>query len=325
MTRLPDRRRFVSSGGALSYVDVGDGPAVLLLHGFPTWSYLWRTLVPVLASRFRVIAADLLGHGESARPDDSRLDVAAQAGYVQELADHLGIDRYAVVGHAHGGGVAQLLIVAGAPVEAAVLLNPIAFDAWPVGAMRDLRERDPSSLTRDAVETWIRQAFVAGMADSSSIAEHDLRAYVVPWTDADGPRAFWRAARALDGGGLTGHEPALGALETPILLLWGEDDPFLPPELGERLNEAIPSSSLGLLPGCGHFVPEEAPETIVPMVSEYLRVRYLHAPHGHAPADGLVMVQLERRPAWVDLAEYDEVDDEPVVPDPSQQEVGPGS
>jgi 2-hydroxymuconate-semialdehyde hydrolase len=325
MTQLPERRRFRSSGGALSYVDVGEGAAVILLHGFPTWSYLWRDLVPVLASRFRVIAVDLLGHGESDHPRDARLDIAAQAGYVGELADHLGVDRYAVVGHAHGGGVAQLLLVAGAPVEAAVLLDPIAFDAWPVGATRELRELDPSTLTPRAVEEWIREAFAAGAVDPSAVGELDLRAYVAPWTDADGPQAFWRAARSLDGAGLMGHEGRFESVGAPILLLWGEDDPFLPPDLGERLNEVLPSSSLGQLPGCGHFLPEEAPETIYPMISEYLRVRYLHAPHGHAPADGLVMLQLERRPAWVDLAEYTEDDDEPIVPDPSSQEVGPGS
>ncbi len=325
MTALPERARFVSSGGDLSFVDVGDGPAVILLHGFPTWSYLWRELVPVLAPRFRVVAVDLLGHGESARPDDARLDLVAQAGYVRELADGLGLSRYAVVGHAHGGGVAQLLIVVGAPVEAAVLLDPIAFDAWPVGATRDLRERDPSTLTPGTVESWIRDALVTGTAEGSSIAEQDLRAYVLPWKGAEGPRAFWRAAQALDGAGLTGLEPVFEALETPVLLLWGEDDPFLPPALGERLNEAIPSSSLGLLPGCGHFLPEEAAETIFPMISEYLRVQYLHVAHGHATTDGLVALQLGRRPAWVDLAEYNEDDDEPIVPDPSQQEVGPGS
>jgi 2-hydroxymuconate-semialdehyde hydrolase len=323
MTSLAGRRRFRSTGGELAYVDVGDGPPVVLLHGFPTSSYLWRGLVPLLAARFRVVAPDLLGYGDSDHPRDAPLDIAAQADYVRELVDHLELDRFALVAHAHGGGVAQLLVLAGAPVETAVLLDPIAFDAWPVGGTRDLRDRDPDSLTGDDVDAWVREAFVAGTVDPSSLREDDLRAYIRPWVKPDGPKALWRAARALDGHGLAGHEAAFASWELPVLLLWGEDDPFLPTELGERLHEAIPSSSLGLVPGCGHFLPEEAPETIFPMISEYLRVRYAHAPHGHEPVDGLVMLQLERRPAWVDLAEHEEEDDEPVVPDPSQQEVGP--
>ena len=66
----------------------------------------------------------------------------------------------------------------------------------------------------------------------------------------------------------------------------------------------MPSSTLGLLPGCGHFLVDEAPDTIGPMIAEYLRARYAHAPHGHGdPHAGVVMLQLERRPPWVDLEE----------------------
>ena len=68
----------------------------------------------------------------------------------------------------------------------------------------------------------------------------------------------------------------------------------------------MPSSTLGLLPGCGHFLVEEAADTLGPMISEYLRARYAHAPHGHGdPNAGIVMLQLERRPPWADLEEYE--------------------
>ncbi len=93
------------------------------------------------------------------------------------------------------------------------------------------------------------------------------------------------------------------------MLLWGEEDPFVPVSVGDALNESITTSTLGLLPGCGHFLVEEASDTIAPLISEYLRAMYLRAPHGHADEKaGVVMLQLERRPPWVDLAE-DEADD----------------
>jgi hypothetical protein len=68
----------------------------------------------------------------------------------------------------------------------------------------------------------------------------------------------------------------------------------------------------------------DAPETLLPMIQEYLRARYLHEPHGHG-AEGVAMLQLERRPPWVDLEPYLEADDEPAVPPPDEQEVGPGA
>ena len=74
------------------------------------------------------------------------------------------------------------------------------------------------------------------------------------------------------------------------------------------ISQAMPSSALGVLPGCGHYLVEEAAEAIVPMIHEYLRARYLHAPHGHDDTSGLVMLQLERRPPWVELEEDERFD-----------------
>jgi len=317
-------RRYASSGGELAYVDVGEGDPVVLLHGFPLSSFTWRDLAPQLAQRTRVIAVDLLGYGDSDLPVDAALDIRAQAGYVGELLGSLGIDRYAVVGHAHGGGVAQLLGLAGG-VEAMVLLAPVAFDAWPAEPIAALQRADAGRMNPRAVEAELRAVLERGAADPSWVAGEVMQGYLAPWVASGGPAAFVRAARGLDGLGLTGHDDAFDAWEFPVLLLCGEQDPYLPVTLAERLNDAMPSSTLGLLPGVGRFVLDEAGPTIVPMIAEWLRVRYLHQPHGHGNAgDGIVMLQLERREALADLAEY-EHDDPPVRYDPNEQEVGPNA
>ena len=108
---------------------------------------------------------------------------------------------------------------------------------------------------------------------------------------------------------------ALAAIDVPVLLLWGEDDREVPVAVAEELNDTIPTSTLGVLPGCGHDLTDEAAATIAPMILEYLRARYLGLSHAevHAGAgghthDGVVRIQLERRPPWVDLAD-DERDD----------------
>jgi pimeloyl-ACP methyl ester carboxylesterase len=104
-------------------------------------------------------------------------------------------------------------------------------------------------------------------------------------------------------------DDALAAFDFPVLLLWGEEDDQVPVAIAEALNDAIPTSTLGLLPGCGHDLLAEAAPTVAPLIFEYLRARYLKTPHGHDHAhDGIVRIQLERRPPWVDLEE-DERDD----------------
>lgn len=107
----------------------------------------------------------------------------------------------------------------------------------------------------------------------------------------------------------------LASFEFPVLLLWGEDDEVVPVAVAEELNDAIPTSTLGLLPGCGHDLTDEAAATVAPMILEYLRARYLKESHAEAHGhdadhahDGVVRIQLERRPPWVDLEE-DERDD----------------
>jgi 2-hydroxymuconate-semialdehyde hydrolase len=299
-------RRARVSGGELAYLDEGEGPPVVLLHGFPLSSFMWREFMPVLSSRFHVIAPDLLGAGASDKPADAPLDIAAQAGYVRELLDTLGVDRFAAIGHGVGGGIAQLLAREGS-LDAMVLLDAVAFDAWPSPPTRDLQATTPDQRTPEIVRAVMRSEFDLGMGYPARLSDDMFGMYASPWEGEAGVEAFFRWVGSLDGAGLEDAASWLADAGFPVLILWGEDDTFQPVASAERLNDAIPTSTLGLLPGCGHFVTEDAPETIAPMIYEYLRARYLKEPHGHA-SEGIVTIQLERRPPWVDLAEYEEDD-----------------
>jgi pimeloyl-ACP methyl ester carboxylesterase len=197
-----------------------DRPIVLLLHDEGRSSDQWREFVPLLESRFRVVAPDL------------------PAADIEAALDHLGTlldgERCGVIGHGTGGALALALAARGG-VDAMVLLD----------APR-----------------------VEGVGDDD-----------------------------------------LASFDFPVLLLWGEDDEVVPVAVAEELNDAIPTSTLGLLPGCGHDLPDEAAATVAPMILEYLRARYLKQSHSEAHGhDGVVRIQLERRPPWLDLEE-DERDD----------------
>ena len=304
MTPAPQRAR--TNGGELAYLDVGAGPPVLLVHGFPQTSAMWADLSGLLAGRFRVIAPDLLGAGDSDQPRDAPLDLAAQSGYLGELLDVLGLARVAAVGEGFGGGIAQRLALDGR-ADALVLLNPVVHGYWPSELARSLLDGRGESDVASAIGSIVD----AGMGHRDRLPDARLREYVRPFEEAGGAAAFLRWVHALDGTGLEDSAEGFARLEIPVLILWGEDDPYAPVEAAEELNEWISTSSLGLLPGCGHFVLEDAIDTIGPMIYEYLRARYLRAPHGHgADPTGAVMIQLERRPAWVDLAEYEDDDDD---------------
>lgn len=267
--------------GDLAYLDEGPtgGEVVVLLHGWPASSFAWRRLTPMLATRFRVLVPELTGE-----------DLRVQTDAVTELLRSLGVARFAAVGHSHGGGVAQLLALAGIGCGALVLIDSIAFDQAPPTGL------DP--------RTFVERGTVE-LADLDAGDLAALSAVTSP------------APAALD---LTPHADAMAAWELPVLVLWGEEDPYLPVALAERLGDVIGSSSVGVVPDSGHFLLEDAFDSVGELIHEYLRSRYLGAPHGH---EGVVMLQMERRPAWVDLAPYEEDDDDAATPDAAGQEVGP--
>ncbi len=274
-----EKRHLKVSGGDLAYVDEGDGPPAVLLHGFPTSSHLWRDLVPILAPRFRAVAPDLLGYGDSDKPEDpAALTVSRQAGYVRELVEALGLADPAVIGHDIGGGVAQLLAL-DLGVRSMVLVDSIAFDSWPIEAVRMLQDADPEGVDESFARAMVGAALDTGMARPTRLSDEDREEYARPWM-AD-PMAVIRAALGIDGRGLVGTEARLGALDVRVLVVWGEEDPFQPAELAERLGEAMLGATVALLPGCSHYVTEDAPEAVHPLIADYLRRVHLDESHAH--------------------------------------------
>jgi 2-hydroxymuconate-semialdehyde hydrolase len=286
VTEPLDRKRVRVSGGELAYVDEGEGPAVLLLHGFPTSAHLWRDLVPILAPRFRAVAPDLMGYGDSDKAPDAAVSVRAQAGYVREMLDALGLERVAVIGHDIGGGIGQLLAFEGL-VETLVLIDSVSLDSWPIEGVRMIQGTEPDSIDEEFVANLVTMTFDLGMGHPARLEDEDREEFIRPWRSD--PPALIRAAQGIDGVGLAGTEDRLASLDIRTLIVWGEDDPFQPSELAERLGELLPGSTVALLPGCSHFVTEDAPEAVLPLVSEYLRTHYLGERHGHA---GPTMVDL---------------------------------
>ena len=286
---------FETSAGPMAYSDEGTGKAVVLLHGFPTSSFLWRNLAPLLATRFRVIVPDLIGYGASSKREDVDLSVTAQAGYVGELLDHLGVgEELAAVGHDVGGGVAQVMAFGGR-AGALVLIDSITFDVWPIEGVRLIQAMEPGDAGVDVAEGLVRIAIDQGMSHKERLTEEAVEAFASPFTAEGGPAALVRAARGIDGVGLVGTEAKLAALGDRLLVLWGEDDPYLSQDEAVRLSDLVPGATVAILPGCSHYLLEDAPQTVGPLIYEWLRLRYQREPHHHAGDSSVpVEVSLER-------------------------------
>jgi len=283
-------------GGRIAYTDAGEGKPVLLLHGFPMSSVLWRRDVPLLAARMRVIVPDLLGYGASEARASADISAAGQARCLRALLAVLGIEELAVVGHGAGGAVALRMALAddGPRVRCLVVMDAPAFDDRPLGGVGMASELLEDVPTPDDVAAAMGRIIEAGVSRAGRVDDETRLAYLEPWL-AD-PSRFVRAGRAALSAGLADLGEPVTLLETPVFLIWGEDDPFVAVETAERLQGELPGSTLALLPGCSHFITEEAPATVGPLVYEYLRSRYLNERHAHAGANGPIPVFLEHPP-----------------------------
>jgi pimeloyl-ACP methyl ester carboxylesterase len=259
--RLGERQ--ATSVGEVAYEVFGEGPSVILVHGTPMRSYLWRNIVPALAEHRSVYVYDLLGYGESEKGEGQDVSIAAQARLLEELVEAWGLEEPAIAGHDIGGGIvlrAQLLegvrfsrvAILDAVVPGPRLSAPRS-STWHVREHAEAYEAMPNHLFGAFFSAYLGEA-------NSNLGGDAFEAYLAPWCGEEGRRAFVRQALQVEERHTGEIEPRLACVEVPVLVVWGEKDGWLDPSLASRLRKEIPGSELKLIQEGGHFVQEDAPE-----------------------------------------------------------------
>ncbi len=263
-------KRFLAVDGArIAHYNQGqgNGPCLLLLHGFPTSSFLWRDVITALRRRYHIIAPDLLGLGDSSGPLDRDHSLRGQAELVEGLLRLYKVDDVLVVGHDIGGGVAQLLATGlSRRVRGLALVSSVAYDNWPVDIVRLLQRlaawrpvwhasvRAGMTRTLGFADSGFRRGVkLAANLDDQAIEEY-LRPHRLSVSSRDHLR---RLLLSLDSRETAAMAHKLRRMDMPAMVLWGSDDAFLPIRWARRLSADIPGAVLRVLGGCGHFVPEE--------------------------------------------------------------------
>jgi len=265
-------KRQLTPVGEVAYEVFGEGPPVVLVHGTPVRSYLWRNIVPALAESHSVYAYDLLGYGESEKGEGQDVSIPVQARLLGELAEAWGLDAPAIAGHDIGGGIvlrAQLLEGVGfssiAVLDAVVLtpwLSEPRSSTWHVREYEEAYEAMPDHLFGAFFSAYLGET-------NSNLGEEAFEVYLAPWRGEGGRRAFVRQALQFEERHTGEIEPWLGSVEVPVLVAWGEEDGWLDPSQAPRLREEIPGSELELISEAGHFVQEDAPEEIAKVLASF--------------------------------------------------------
>jgi len=273
METMEQLQECVVAGHEMAYRRQGRGEPVVLLHGITTYSFIWRRLVPLLGDSYDLIMPDLLGCGDSAMPFNTDYSIKTHARLIREFVDQLGLDRFHLVGHDVGGGVAQVYAVNNPETLASLtLINTVAYDFWPVQpiiAMRTpiLRQMAMATLDLGAFRIIVRR----GIHRKDRVTDELMSLFWYPMKRDRGRKAFLHFARSLNNEHLLEISDQLRNLEVPTLVVRGDADPYLCAEIAEKLQREIPGARLERIADGSHFIQEDQPERLAEVIGAHLR------------------------------------------------------
>ena len=258
----------------LHYLEAGEGPPVVLLHGWPTSVQLWRhCLGPIAASRRRVIALDLPGFGRSDKPLACSYSFPFFERVIDGFLDEIGIKRLGMAVHDLGGPLGLFWaskqpdrLIDLAPLNTIVFPEP----SWAVSLfvaatrIRGLREFISSP-------AGIAFMFRLGIVDKTRVTRETLRLYQEPWVTKEARHALLKAGHGLHPRGFDRIVAALPGLTCPVRVVYGSRDRILP-DIGvtvARLAALMPQIEVTELTNCGHFLQEDCPAEVADLLSEF--------------------------------------------------------
>lgn len=269
------------NGNRIAYGVFGNGEPVILLHGTPSSSLIWRNHVPQLVKAgYKVYLFDLLGYGVSERPWDPSVDtsISGQVPILEGLLAHWGVESAHVVAHDIGGGIAQrFTIFSPERVRSLTLIDVVSFDSYPSertrqqmangleslikandeGHREHFREwlfstvQNRQKLVNTSLDTYVNY-YISGPIGQGSLFQHQVQHY--------DPKHTMEIADRI-------HE--LG--RRPVKFIWGANDTWQVIDWAHKLNRAIPGSELDILDNCGHFSPEDQPEKLSELLVSFLK------------------------------------------------------
>jgi pimeloyl-ACP methyl ester carboxylesterase len=270
--RIVQERTVPIDGTRIFYREAGAGEPILLLHGVPTSSYLWRRLLPRVARFGRAVAPDHYGFGRSDKPWDADYSVPGYVRYLERLAEVLGLDRLHLIVHDFGGPFGLAYAVRHPErIRSLVLMNTIFYSDYDWHPLAKIW-RTPGA-GEELMAGWTRERFVTGMrkwlVHRENLSPADLDTYYDAIADPAMRAAILDLYRNTEPSRHPEWEAGLRRLDVPALIIWGRQDPFLGAEWAERFHRDLRGSSLSILDDAGHFVQEDKPEEVAQLIESF--------------------------------------------------------
>lgn len=258
------------SGRTVHWGTSGQGPPVVLCHGTPWSSVVWRRVAHALAPTHTVYVWDMLGYGRSDQSDGD-VTLRTQGELFAHLLDVWGLERPHVVAHDFGGAVSlRAHLLHGARYASLALVDVVALRPWGSPFFTLVHDHADvfAALPPNLHEALVRE-YIAG-ASAPGLEPNVLDALAAAWTSPEGQAAFYRQIAQADEAFTDEIEPDYGVIDLPTAIVWGTDDTWIPVDRAHRLAETIPGAELHVLDGAGHLIMEDRPEAFTTTITDWI-------------------------------------------------------
>ncbi|GAB4195496.1 MAG: alpha/beta hydrolase [Wenzhouxiangellaceae bacterium] len=247
----------------------GEGDPLVLVHGTPWSSFNLRHLISDLSCHYKVYYFDLLGYGES---DKSNADVSLgiQNKLLDALVEYWQLESPYIIGHDFGGTtVLRNHLLDKRSYRKIVLIDPVALSPWGSPFFKHIeKHEDAFSGVPDYIHTAIVEAYVKTAA-YQKLDRETIDGILAPWTGEKGKPAFYRQIAQADSKFTDEFQGMFVDVSAPVLILWGEEDQWIPCEQAYSLKNKIEGSKLVTVPNTGHLVIEENPSLLVTEIRKF--------------------------------------------------------
>lgn len=256
-------------GSVVRWSRFGHGPPVVLCHGTPWSSFVWRATIEALRADRSVYVWDMIGYGQSDKPDGD-VSLGTQSELLAALVRHWELDAPGVVAHDYGGTVAlRAHLLHDMAVSSLTLVGVVALRPWgsPFFQLVAAHPEVFAALPPNLHEALLRE-YIAG-ASAPGLRPDVLDRLVAPWL-GDNQAAFYRQIAQADERFTAEAEHHYGDIKVPTQIVWGTDDEWIPIDRAHRLASLIPNSSVEIIEGAGHLVHEDRPTELTTTIRRWL-------------------------------------------------------
>jgi len=263
----------LDDGLRLAYRELGSGPPVVLLHGWPTSSLLWRDVMPAIARRNRVLALDLPGFGASDKPLDADYGFAFFERALDGFLEALGVEHAGLAAHDLGGPIgAHWALGRPGRVTRLALLNTLLYPELMAGSAEfEAMLTAPQRRDRLTSPTGLARIMRGGVANPARLSDEAIAGVQAPFAAEPARLALARAGLGLEPAGYADIAAGLPGLAVPVRVVYGERDRYLPDvaRTMARVQRDLPHAEVTALPDCGHFLQEDAPDRVGELLAAF--------------------------------------------------------